>query len=177
VRSVLAVRRRHYLALVAALDTAVKKTCLSACIHTIYRRSRNPRPSKIAGIAFSIRAVRVADCFAPVVGALKRRIKTFRMVVYWRPQCCRLGFPGREAPARQHFSPGLLRPRPGFRHLALDVGRSCPPRWRSCARRRGCPFRRIYTRRDPDGRRVNPFDNFSRFCMCPCPQPLPPDAT
>jgi hypothetical protein len=32
---------------------------------TIYRRSRNPRPSKIAGIAFSIRAVRVADCFAP----------------------------------------------------------------------------------------------------------------
>jgi len=37
------------------------------CIHsfTIYRRSRNPRPSKIAGIAFSIRAVRVPDCFAP----------------------------------------------------------------------------------------------------------------
>jgi hypothetical protein len=32
---------------------------------TIYRRSRNPRPSKIAGIAFSIRAVRVADSFAP----------------------------------------------------------------------------------------------------------------
>ena len=32
---------------------------------TIYRRSRNPRPSKIAGIAFSIRAVRVPDCFAP----------------------------------------------------------------------------------------------------------------
>jgi len=31
----------------------------------IYRRSWNPRPSKIAGIAFSIRAVRVADCFAP----------------------------------------------------------------------------------------------------------------
>src|SRR5262249_2853718 len=30
------------------------------------RRSRNPRPAKIAGIAFSIRAVRVADCFAPV---------------------------------------------------------------------------------------------------------------
>ena len=29
------------------------------------RRSRNPRPSKIAGIAFSIRAVRVPDCFAP----------------------------------------------------------------------------------------------------------------
>jgi hypothetical protein len=28
---------------------------------TIYLRSRNPRPSKIAGIAFSIRAVRVAD--------------------------------------------------------------------------------------------------------------------
>lgn len=40
---------------------------LSACIHssTIYRRSRNPRPSKIAGIAFSIRAARVPDCFAP----------------------------------------------------------------------------------------------------------------
>ena len=34
---------------------------LQAC----YRRSRNPRPSKIAGIAFSIRAVRVPDCFAP----------------------------------------------------------------------------------------------------------------
>src|SRR5262249_18513094 len=34
---------------------------------TIYRRrSRNPRPSKIAGIAFSIRAVRVPDCLAPV---------------------------------------------------------------------------------------------------------------
>ena len=33
---------------------------------TIYRRSRNPRPAKIAGIAFSIRAVRVADCLAPV---------------------------------------------------------------------------------------------------------------
>src|SRR6185295_710289 len=33
---------------------------------TIYRRSRNPFPSKIAGIAFSIRAVRVPDCFAPV---------------------------------------------------------------------------------------------------------------
>src|ERR1700693_946936 len=32
---------------------------------TIYRRSRNPRPSKIAGIAFSIRAVRVPGCFAP----------------------------------------------------------------------------------------------------------------
>jgi hypothetical protein len=32
---------------------------------TIYSRSRNPRPSKIAGIAFSIRAVRVPDCFAP----------------------------------------------------------------------------------------------------------------
>jgi hypothetical protein len=32
---------------------------------TIYRRSRNPRPSKIAGIAFSIRALRVPDCFAP----------------------------------------------------------------------------------------------------------------
>jgi hypothetical protein len=31
----------------------------------IYRRSSNPRPSKIAGIAFSIRAARVADCFAP----------------------------------------------------------------------------------------------------------------
>src|SRR5262249_16661503 len=31
-----------------------------------YRRSRNPRPAKIAGIALSIRAVRVADCFAPV---------------------------------------------------------------------------------------------------------------
>jgi alcohol dehydrogenase-like protein len=31
---------------------------------TIYRRSRNPRPSKIAGIAFSIRALRVPDCFA-----------------------------------------------------------------------------------------------------------------
>jgi hypothetical protein len=30
-----------------------------------YRRSRNPRPSKIAGIAFWIRAVLVADCFAP----------------------------------------------------------------------------------------------------------------
>src|SRR5262249_2231914 len=27
-------------------------------------RSRNPRPSKIAGIALSIRAVRVPDCFA-----------------------------------------------------------------------------------------------------------------
>ena len=40
---------------------------LSVRIHgfTIYRRSRNPRPSKIAGIAFSIRAVRVPDCFAP----------------------------------------------------------------------------------------------------------------
>ena len=40
---------------------------LSVPIHsfTIYRRSRNPRPSKIAGIAFSIRAVRVPDCFAP----------------------------------------------------------------------------------------------------------------
>ncbi len=29
------------------------------------RRSRSPRPSKIAGIALSIRAVRVEDCFAP----------------------------------------------------------------------------------------------------------------
>ena len=40
---------------------------LSVRIHsfTIYRRSRNPRPSKIAGIAFSIRAVRVPDCLAP----------------------------------------------------------------------------------------------------------------
>jgi hypothetical protein len=40
---------------------------LSVRIHsfTIYRRSRNPRPAKIAGIAFSIRAVRVPDCFAP----------------------------------------------------------------------------------------------------------------
>ena len=28
-------------------------------------RSRNPRPAKIAGIAFSIRAVRVAGCLAP----------------------------------------------------------------------------------------------------------------
>ena len=36
-----------------------------SCRFTIYRRSRNPRPSKIAGIAFSIRAIRVADCFAP----------------------------------------------------------------------------------------------------------------
>jgi len=33
---------------------------------TIYRRSKNPRPLKIAGIAFSIRAVRVPDRFAPV---------------------------------------------------------------------------------------------------------------
>jgi len=47
------------------------RTCLgiphAPRIHsfTIYRRSRNPRPSKIAGIAFSIRAVRVPDCFAP----------------------------------------------------------------------------------------------------------------
>src|SRR5262245_388035 len=31
---------------------------------TIYRRSKNPLPSKIAGIAFSIRAVRVLDYFA-----------------------------------------------------------------------------------------------------------------
>jgi hypothetical protein len=46
--------------------TAVKNTMLSVRIHsfTIYRRSWNPSPSKIAGIAFSIRAVRVRDCFA-----------------------------------------------------------------------------------------------------------------
>ena len=44
-----------------------QQDCLSVRIHgfTSYRRSRNPRPSKIAGIAFSIRAVRVSDCFAP----------------------------------------------------------------------------------------------------------------
>jgi hypothetical protein len=40
---------------------------LSVSIHsfTIYRRSRSTRPSKIAGIAFSIRVVRVPDCFVP----------------------------------------------------------------------------------------------------------------
>ena len=43
-----------------------ERLSLRILIFTIYRRSRNPRPSKIAGIAFSIRAVRVADCFAPV---------------------------------------------------------------------------------------------------------------
>jgi hypothetical protein len=31
------------------------------------RRSKNPRPSKIEDIAFSIRAIRVADCFAPAM--------------------------------------------------------------------------------------------------------------
>ena len=42
-----------------------KTPTLSPTRPTIYRRSKNPRPSKIAGIAFSIRAVRVPDCFAP----------------------------------------------------------------------------------------------------------------
>jgi hypothetical protein len=49
-----------------AAGVTVWRVTLSPTRPTIYRRSRNPRPSKIAGIAFSIRAVRVADCFAPL---------------------------------------------------------------------------------------------------------------
>ena len=45
--------------------SALRRTRQCCCSFTIYRRSKNPRPSKIAGIAFSIRAVRVPDCFAP----------------------------------------------------------------------------------------------------------------
>jgi hypothetical protein len=52
----------HYVVQGRAVVMLDRRCC---CGFTIYRRSRNPRPSKIAGIAFSIRAVRVLDCFAP----------------------------------------------------------------------------------------------------------------
>jgi hypothetical protein len=51
----------------ALLSLSRDNADLSVRIHsfTIYRRSGNPRPSKIAGFAFSIRAVRFSDCFTP----------------------------------------------------------------------------------------------------------------
>jgi hypothetical protein len=46
-------------------DNGYRDVCDGVSMVHDHRRSRNPRPSKIAGTAFSIRAVRVPDCFAP----------------------------------------------------------------------------------------------------------------
>lgn len=46
------------------LNVAESREVLAIDVCSVQRRSKNPRPSNIAGIALSIRAVRVADCFA-----------------------------------------------------------------------------------------------------------------